>query len=149
MCNLPIVILIFILGKIIYRFCTIKTIMKLLRPFNFNLYFFVLLIEGNYQCFCYYFTSDLKTFFFFNKFMKIYNLIIIFTFYIFITILFAGVFIGVWHYSKIKWITLQTNKLKKCAYFLINTGIFNFTLGTIHSISYNVPKMQLFYLALG
>jgi hypothetical protein len=76
--------------------------------------------------------------------MKIYNILLITIYFIFIIILFGGAFIALWHYSKNHFISAQANKLRKCVYFLVTTGIFNFALGTVHSITYKIPKTQLF-----
>lgn len=88
------------------------------------------------------------TFFYFTQSMKIHNFFLIGFHFIFVTIIFGGAFIALWHYSKSKLISLKSHKLKKCVYFLISTGIFNFTLGTVHSITYKITENQLFYLAV-
>lgn len=65
MSNFFLVLLIFIIGKILYKIFKKKLkISKYIKVYDYNFYFFLLLLEGNYECFSYYFAADLRTFFY-------------------------------------------------------------------------------------
>ncbi len=79
--------------------------------------------------------------------MKIQNILIIVILFIFLFIIFAGIFVALWHYKDNLYVSSIANKFKKCIYFITETGIFNILLGATHSITYKIPDYQLFYLS--
>lgn len=78
--NIPICLLYLFIGKqlsIIFKW-------SFLKVFRFYLCFFIMILEGNYQTFSYFFAADLRSFFNLSLKVKIMNLTTILLFYIFI-----------------------------------------------------------------
>jgi hypothetical protein len=144
--NVPLNILIFLCGKLL---CKIRYKFKIFNSFkiyDFNFYLLLMILDGNFQFINYYLASDIRNLFYFNILTKSLDILLIIIYFIVIVITLGGIFIAKWHYQNSIFINLNKNKFKKCLYFFFISGIYNFLLGIIHSVTYKSSN-QLIYIS--
>ena len=104
------------------------------RQYAFNGYLLLMLIEGNSQSFTYFFMYDCRELYQLNFWQKLFNLLTVFLFAIFFTLLISTFFMFKASYDKnAKYFYDNcSNTVQGSTNLLIQRGLLNFGLGSVH-----------------
>lgn len=141
----PLLILVFIVGRIIFQFLFQYPISQLLRKFDIWGCLFVILFDGNIQQFAFYTTSEWKNTFFFllgDKWAKIFTLYFGFSLVI---VSVGGFLMAFAYYGKLNKYLVDNNRNNFAGVFflMLQYGLRNLIFGMLHSILRPLPYLAM------
>ena len=127
-------LVLFFLFKMLFNLLFKFEISIIFRQYAFNGYLLLMLIEGNSESFTYFFMYDCRELYQLNFWQKLFNLLTVFLFAIFFTLIIATFFMLKASYGKnAKSLFDNCNgTLRGSTNLLIQRSLLNFGLGSVH-----------------
>lgn len=147
---MPLIIIIFIVFRIVFRFLFHYPVSKIFRKFDIWGCLFIILFDGNIQQFAFYSTSEWKNIFFFSFGDKWTKVCIVCFGFILVAVSVGGFLIAFGMYGKLNRHLVDNNRnsLRGVYFLLLQNGLRNFLFGMLHSALRPLPYMAIIVVLL-
>jgi hypothetical protein len=111
----------------------------------------LILLEGNSESFAYFLMSDLLTLFARRTQMKVISLASVMLLFVLISLLLVTPFILRYLHQKkrkLQFYDKSKNSFRGALYFMVEFGLFNLLLGSVHVLAEKTPNLQLGLLTM-
>jgi hypothetical protein len=142
---MPFVFAVFFLGKLLHKLFR-KCRLSLFSEFALKSYLILILLEGNSESFAYFLMSDLLTLFARQTKMKVISLASVMFLFVLISLLLVAPFILRYLHQKkrkLEFYDKSKNSFRGALYFMVEFGLFNLLLGSVHVLAEKTPNLQL------
>jgi hypothetical protein len=146
--DLPVTLIIFLLGNLLFKIFFNFRISLIFRQYSLYGLFFFILLNGKLEIITFYFISELLLMYSSNAIMKI-QIVVIIGFFFFIFIVSIGLMIMYKSsYRKLtKFIFENCRRPENSLVFMtFSFGFYNILLGSVHRIFLNLPNLQIYLL---